>query len=204
MDLDIVAGTGMYEKQFSTEILASFQNHEHGKYIKTCPILKSLGMRLFNPNVSDEKKADKKKNTAIFLRNLDRLAVEMQHRFKESKRNFRTLDMFERRNINELLDTIVHLTHKIGKIKHGSKLGFYFSVVKATKYLRVMYLHDNQDNREKEVEKFHRCFTDHWDKKFKPSDEALKRRQTEILRLPQNQADEATVNEVSMPLTEKG
>nr|XP_054771810.1 uncharacterized protein LOC129279772 [Lytechinus pictus] len=147
---------------FASEILSRIKDDEIGEMCKTDPVIRNIGMRLWE---RVKRKIDKKNEVRKSVRtNMRRLAAlyltfkeahEVHNSDKELKED-NAGDLFDRTNFQVLVESvgIFTLDKDTQELKPGLKIGVYYLLKKAATITKATYLANAQDDKATEIDKF--------------------------------------------------
>ena len=189
---------GAVEDEFTTEILAKFQNDDIGKLCRSEPTIVLIGRRRFQRNRGKvDKLMEIKKSVMTEMRLLSKLCIAFSEAATGS--NISAKDMFVRTNFNFLEVAIERVTTaESSALKHGVKNGLYYLLKNSATIVMSSYLGDGDDNNAAEVEKFIHYLELNRDTVFADAVYAINKSRQERLRMPEQRADEKQVIALKM------
>lgn len=147
--------------EFTSEILAKFQNDSIGKICITDEVIVNIGQRMWmKERGKQDKKTQVRKTVMANMRRLSSLYIQFQEQHQLlgtcplGKGNAE--DMFQRRQTQVLFEAIRVLTtsDKDESVKSGLKIGLKFLILSACTVIKATHLAKEEDADAEEIDKF--------------------------------------------------
>ena len=144
------------DSDFHKQVLNGLRDDTCGNYILKDKWLLCFGRYVFTGKNKDPGKiVETVKTVRNQMRQLSRLFIELQTLRPVFDLNKNIIDLFHHRNHENLMKAVNNLSMDHDKnLKHGLKLGLYFTILSAAKFFHAFFLQQEKDELTNQLDKF--------------------------------------------------